>query len=234
MTSQINNKNLIFFIVFSLLTGIALVYGFSLIPSPAVLQLRKFDQTRVLDLDKIKTAIQDYYYKNYKLPASLNDLSGTFTNSYAYYSTGTKYSKQDPQTQAIYEYIQTSQNSYQLCAVFGTNSEDEDAIQDQPYDYQYNNLKIQYKHTKGRTCFTQNISLNQSGGGGGGGGYGWGSYYTYPTPTPVLLNNSYPEPTMGCGGNCENSASGSSSRSNKIPNLPPPPPDVPGSSSNAL
>lgn len=185
MTDQFKNKNYIAFSIFAALALIALIYGFSLITSPFELQKIKYDQTRVSDLHKLTTQIAVFYNKYNRLPQSLTELTdapmrdGDY-DDYNYNSLKT--SKNDPQTNKQYEYIQTGKNSYMLCAAFNTDTLSHNRnTKPQSYldeDYKYREIKNSYAHATGRYCFNKTVDPSDD--------YGsYKNYNRYPTPTAV-------------------------------------------------
>lgn len=130
----------------TVLTAIALVYGFSTIPNPSEQRELKLDHKRVSDLGKLQYNIDDYYRNNSMLPESLDSLT---TNSYSY---SKELSKTDPATNKPYEYILQTDQAYQLCATFTTDSAKEKDDYDSE-NYNYSTYKSKFGHKEGRQCF---------------------------------------------------------------------------------
>ncbi len=123
---------------------VSVLYGFFLVGTPASQRLITFDDRRVSDLQSITYAIDAYWQRNNALPESLEDLRGP-----SYYVN----SIQDLKTGMPYEYRIISENAYELCAVFETESsakEDLRAIP-KPFSEQI------WNHGIGRTCFTLEV-----------------------------------------------------------------------------
>jgi hypothetical protein len=132
----------------AILAIIALVYGFSTIPSPAQERLLQFDHRRVSDLGKIQYSIDDYFRTNEQLP---HDIDSLHSNVYSYSES---LSKADPETKQPYEYQVLTPNRYRLCALFMTDSRTE--TYSYSYDdenYNYSSFKRKFEHPKGPYCF---------------------------------------------------------------------------------
>ena len=142
----VNRKTLLMLVFATVLTAVALVYGFSTIPSPALQRELKLDHERVSSLGELQYSIDAYYRNNNRLPESLNILAKN-----SYYSTR-ELNKVDPQTNQPYEYLVINDTKYQLCAVFTTDSENDPAEYDSE-NYNYSTYKNKFKHSKGRQCF---------------------------------------------------------------------------------
>jgi len=149
MTEILHKKDIIAVMYITILTIVAVVYGFNIIPSPSKEKLMVADHKRVIDLGTIQAAIDDYYQNNSMLPQSLNELT------YNANDPSTPLNKVDPQTHQPYEYFITSPTSYQLCALFLTNSaqDDTNAYDDAASDY--STYSSNFKHPAGHFCFTK-------------------------------------------------------------------------------
>lgn len=129
------------FAVFIVLGSV--IWGFVVLGSPATQRKYKYDDTKVNDLMNINSAVQSYYSNKGVLPKSFTDLS---TQNYYIIQV-------DSQTQKNYEYIMTSNTSYQLCAEFNMASDDNTK---NPQMYPYGGAG--WTHPAGRYCFVQTIS----------------------------------------------------------------------------
>lgn len=117
----------------------SVVYGFVLVGSPAQQRLAQFDKIRVSDLQNISFAIDAYWERNEQLPEELEDLQK---------QTSRVRSIQDPKTGELYEYAILGDTTYELCAVFETESEvDPRAVFRQFPEH----------HTIGRNCFEREV-----------------------------------------------------------------------------
>ena len=118
----------------------AVVYGLTLVGTPAQQRLLQFDERRVSDLQSITYTIDSYWQRNGNLPATLEDLRNPL-----YYVN----SIQDPKTGESYEYRIVSNTAYELCAVFETDSEmqQDSRAMPKPFSEQI------WDHGIGRACF---------------------------------------------------------------------------------
>ncbi|RPI53206.1 MAG: hypothetical protein EHM55_14460 [Acidobacteria bacterium] len=92
----------------------ALAGGFYLIGPPAEERVRRLDTRREADLQRLRLAIDLYWTRNGRLPASLDELhTEAGTNIYA----------RDPQSEQPYAYTAKGGDTYELCAEFGRESE---------------------------------------------------------------------------------------------------------------
>ena len=123
---------------------VAVVYGFTLVGSPAGQRLIQFDERRVSNLQQITFAIDSYWVRNKTLPDNLEDLQDI-----RYFLE----SIQDPKTGEPYEYRILSDITYELCATFETDS---NAMVNsrgiaKPFSQQI------WEHGIGRTCFDREV-----------------------------------------------------------------------------
>ena len=123
---------------------VAVVYGFTLVGSPAGQRLIQFDERRVSNLQQITFAIDSYWDRNRSVPATLEDLrdSRYFVNSIT-----------DPKTGEPYEYRVTDEDSYVLCAVFETESgaREDLRVLTKPFSEQV------WEHGIGYACFERDV-----------------------------------------------------------------------------
>ena len=113
-------------------------YGIYVLGTPAGQRSLRFDQMRVSHLGTISRSIDQYWERNEKLPAGLEDLRGP-----QYYVEAIE----DPETSEPYEYEILSGTSYKLCAVFATDSQKRDVERRRPYS------AATWEHGAGRACF---------------------------------------------------------------------------------
>lgn len=125
---------------------ILVVTGFIFIGSPAKARLALEDQQRVNDLQYIQSEVVSYWDRKGALPATLNDLNDPLN----YVSVPV-----DPETMMYYEYNVKSPLSFELCANFGTVSNEEELFPAQTKAI-YPNEEY-FKHTEGRNCFERTI-----------------------------------------------------------------------------
>lgn len=81
--------------------------------SPATEREHRFDDQRLSDLRQIAAAVDFYYSKTGRLPASLKDLVKPEVARLYYIRSTT-----DPQTSKSYEYSPIGKSGYKLCANF--------------------------------------------------------------------------------------------------------------------
>jgi hypothetical protein len=120
-------------------------YGIVLTGTPGQQRAFQFDQRRVSDLQQISYAVDSYWQNNEKLPASFDDLKN---QQYSYIQSVT-----DPKTQVMYEYRIIGDKSYELCAIFETDSSQTAArLKAQiPFSEQ------SWDHAAGRVCFAREV-----------------------------------------------------------------------------
>lgn len=92
----------------------ALAGGFYLIGPPAEERARRLDARRETDLQRLRLAIDLYWTRNGRLPATLEEL---------HKEAGTAIYARDPQSEREYPYAVKSGDSYELCAEFARESE---------------------------------------------------------------------------------------------------------------
>lgn len=150
MIGKLNKKDILALSYITLLSLVAVVYGFSVIPSPASEQTIATDHKRVVDLAYIKEAVDNYYQTNTStLPQTLDEIT---TRAY---DSSTPLEKNDPQTNQLYEYTVTGPYSYRLCATFTTDSSKELADTTDQTTVDYPVYKAQFVHPTGHFCFNE-------------------------------------------------------------------------------
>ena len=112
----------------------AIIGGIFLLGSPLEERERRLDERRVQDLTGIAVAVDVYWTRNAKLPASLEALRT---------ETGANITIADPVTEAIYEFRPLEGAKYELCATF----EGESADSDRGFNVSF------WSHRAGRQCF---------------------------------------------------------------------------------
>jgi type II secretory pathway pseudopilin PulG len=122
---------------------VAVVYGLFLSGIPTSERQRRLDERRVVDLQSISNAIDQYYSVSGKrLPVTLEDMQ-------AYPSIYIP-SLVDPVTGAPYEYSSVTTSTYELCAMFDTEAVGTDTAA----KYAQMGLSTVWVHPTGRTCFS--------------------------------------------------------------------------------
>ncbi|MCH7604482.1 hypothetical protein IID24_00570 [Patescibacteria group bacterium] len=120
----------------------SVVYGFVLVGSPAQQRLMQFDKIRVSDLQDISFAIDAYWERNEQLPEKLEDLQK---------QTFPVRSIQDPKAGELYEYTMLGNTTYELCAVFETDSSEQQEEFRKPFSAKA------WEYGIGRTCFEREV-----------------------------------------------------------------------------
>jgi len=121
----------------------AVIAGFFAIGTPGEQRLGRLDQQRVVNLTLILAAIQSYQNRNKALPESLVMVQRSGWQSLIL---------KDPVSGEPYEYKVRDEVSYDLCANFGTESNDADANMNGP-SYVPPASPF-WHHSRGRQCFT--------------------------------------------------------------------------------
>jgi hypothetical protein len=173
MIEKLYNKETLGILYITILTIVALVWGFHLIPSPKSEQAFVYDHKRIIDLGEINDTINDYYQNNGNLPQTLDQLNYNIDDS------TTSLNKIDPQTQTPYNYTIVDQSDYKLCATFSTNSANDQANAYDDANGDYSNFIGQFEHPAGYYCFNENVSGNS----------------VSVSPSPTCLGNCQTSPT---------------------------------------
>lgn len=123
----------------------SIIYGFSLMGSPAKQRDLRFDEQRVSELRQIQNNAANYWQQKKVLPKDLNELS---VIGYGI--------PKDPETGKFYEYAVTGELSFKVCADFKTVLSAEAVSENTPYYYTQAGLTTvpQYwVHGAARACF---------------------------------------------------------------------------------
>ena len=124
----------------------SIIWGFSVLGSPATQRLYKYDEQKVNDLTNIDSQVINFYVPRGTLPETLADL----TNPSNYFVPPV-----DPQTQKPYEYKAGIFPTYTLCAEFNKPSNNNNQMM-QPVSYPYKGTSS-WAHPAGHYCFTETI-----------------------------------------------------------------------------
>lgn len=119
----------------------AIVGGLVLTGGPGHQRKKQLDRERIQDLHALKQEIVDYYTTEKTLPESLDDLQWRYARA-----DGTL---ADPVSGAPYEYRATGKERFDLCAVFETDTMDEERHaypRGSIFDYDA-------RHPAGRQCY---------------------------------------------------------------------------------
>lgn len=134
--------------VLSVVMIVAVIYGLSITGSPFKRMAIKNDQTRISNFTSIGVFINNYFYKENKLPTNLSELA----------ALGSKI-KNDPETDKPYDYEIATDTSYKLCATFSASSSDAEKSSSDSYLYDGDGFTTYSKKTysKGYSCITFEI-----------------------------------------------------------------------------
>lgn len=132
-------KNKITMIILSFIVLATVVYGFLDGGSPQAARNKRFDDTRIQNIQTIRNRVSTYYRTNKVLPPTVLEASANYNNS------GNIKMLSDPETNIEYQYQIVSGKEYKICATFSTNT-----INNAP---QY---LLEYSHPSGLYCFTFN------------------------------------------------------------------------------
>jgi hypothetical protein len=122
-------------IVLVIVVGTAVTTGIVIIGSPSEERTRRLDTRRVEDLQRISAAVEVYYQRHQRVPATLEELAK---------EPGLSAIARDPVTGLTYGYRTFNANSYELCGTFDRETADMRAA----------NF---WSHGTGTQCFTLDI-----------------------------------------------------------------------------
>ncbi len=131
-------KNKITMIILSFIVLSTVIYGFMDGGSPQAARNKRFDDTRIQNVQTIKNWVGSYYRTNKVLPPTVIEASTS-------YSSGNSKVPSDPETNIEYQYQIVGSKEYKICATFSTNT-----MNNAP---QY---LLEYSHISGFYCFTFN------------------------------------------------------------------------------
>jgi hypothetical protein len=143
------NSRIIWRLISGLILLASIVWGFTVLGSPRTQQLLKYDQQKVSDLQNLNNQIMSFYSNKGALPKTIEEMAN-----------GNYYVNQniDSQTQKPYEYVKTTDTTYNLCAEFNKASDDKNARISDIYSYPYNSV---WNHPSGRYCFQESVDANK-------------------------------------------------------------------------
>lgn len=125
----------------------AFVSALLVVESPQQARDRKLDNAILDDFDAISNGLNDYYNKNQKLPATLEELKSEVLFVI-------DENLKDPSTAQFYEYKIVADRRYQLCAVFRISNVDDQDMNSQFY-------REKWPHKAGTQCIEQGIEQNK-------------------------------------------------------------------------
>jgi hypothetical protein len=130
----------------------AIIFGFTVIGSPAKQRAIRFDLQRINDLMNIQSQTAYYWQRTQKLPDTLRDLNDQISGFTV---------PKDPDTAQPYEYKKTGPKSFEICATFSLPSDQEPGIGRGSYDGSYPmpvGDTSNWDHPAGHACFERTIN----------------------------------------------------------------------------
>lgn len=140
-------------IILSVVVFVSIAIGFFVIGTPRDQRNRRFDEQRVSELQMIQSEIISYWTQKKEIPAKLENLRDSISGFTP---------PNDPDTQIPYEYKVLGTLSFELCAVFTTDSNDYGLasrnmmMYSSPYPY-YDGFQQNWEHKAEKTCFKRDI-----------------------------------------------------------------------------
>ena len=122
------------------------VAGFFVVGSPSTSRARRFDNTRVYDLQALQGQIIYYWQSKEKLPAVTGELADSISGFKA---------PVDPENGTSYVYEATGSTTFKLCATFNLKSEGADANYN--YAYPIGGTMDNWTHEAGYVCYERVI-----------------------------------------------------------------------------
>ena len=130
---------------------IVVIWGFSLIGSPAFNRKISADKNRIDDLQNIRYQVESSFSDQLKLPQSLKDLDKDRHSSYL--------RLEDPVSNSPYEYRVLGEFEYELCAIFDLTSKDAQ-LERRRYDRRDDEGDV-WSHDVGRSCFKFEVPVGK-------------------------------------------------------------------------
>lgn len=127
----------------------SIVWGFSVLGSPRTQQLLKYDEQKINDLQNLNNQVTSFYSNKGVLPKTVEEIMSYQNNYYP--------PKVDSQTQKSYEYVKTTDTTYNLCAEFNKATKDNGNMAIPSY-YPYGTTS--WTHPAGHYCFAETINPN--------------------------------------------------------------------------
>ncbi len=129
----------------------SVIGGFIIVGSPSKQRALRFDSQRVNDLSNIQWQIVSYWQKKGTLPNTLTDLNDPISGMII---------PSDPENKMAYEYIAKANKSFQLCATFSYESQDNKGRGGYYPAISYptgGGIDDNWQHQVGHTCFDRTI-----------------------------------------------------------------------------
>lgn len=155
--NETNNKKTIKSLAYLgiVVTILAIVGGFLIVGSPAHQRDLRYDNERVNDLTNIQWQVLSHWQQKSVLPEKLEELNDSISG----YTIPT-----DPEDSSAYTYNVKGNYSFELCANFGTKSEDNSGRGSYARDIAVSSAyplieteNINWKHEAGKVCFERKI-----------------------------------------------------------------------------
>ena len=125
----------------------AIASGFLIMGSPNQVRLYRYDGQKVSDLQNIQWQIVNYWQQKQTLPNSLTELEDPISGATI---------PLDPQSKEAYTYRKTGALTFELCALFNAESNNEVAsLARDPYYYGVESEN--WQHVSGEVCFERTI-----------------------------------------------------------------------------
>jgi hypothetical protein len=121
----------------TLLALVAIVWGIRTMGLPTQQRQVRIDERRVRDLVDLQRAVRAYAQEHDTLPRDLSEVAA---------EPGSRVPTNDPETNVPYEYARIDADSFQLCAVFATDTARLPGEGYAAYDEEW-------EHGAGRQCF---------------------------------------------------------------------------------
>ncbi len=145
--------------IVAVIVGTTIIAGFFIVGTPREARLARYDAQRVSDLQNIQWQIVNYWQMKKELPKTLGELADPISNSFV---------PTDPQAKVEYEYKITAPLSFQLCAVFNSETrqmmDGRQGVRMQVYpEYPVMPIAVSgqkadnWNHGIGRVCFDRTV-----------------------------------------------------------------------------
>ncbi len=127
---------------------ISIMAGFIVVGSPASQRRMKLDDLRLSSLQSLQFEITEHWRNNRSLPKTLDSLNDPLRGFVV---------PVDPETGASFEYVVKDALSFELCAMFSTDSSQRLNVASKPYPMNGYSNDYYWNHPVGRTCFLRTV-----------------------------------------------------------------------------
>jgi len=136
-------------IVMAVIILASIIWGFSVLGSPATQRNMKYDNNKIMNLQEIQWQVISYWQMNGFLPTSLEQM----TSSKEYYVT----IPTDSQLEKSYIYKKTGEMTFELCAEFNKDNTKNKSGYETQVSYPKGSViqNENWNHGKGEQCFTR-------------------------------------------------------------------------------